>query len=156
MYWHHKDPIYENQVNHQSSQKLQRTVKKCPSKNTVLLYAENNAVYKPHVIYEELMNECLNEVVQGSKVLTLWQDTCHRHSTYTRTTLQAMPKKIGTSPYKTQAQDNKQRSLGFLTNFLRCSKGMTLIRHSLKLTNYVHIVWPMTCTQWMKSGRAFL
>jgi hypothetical protein len=55
-----------------------------------------------------------------------------------------MPKKIGTSPYKTQAQDNKQRSLGFLTKFLKCSKGMTLImrtaRHSLELTNHVGTV----------------
>jgi len=55
-----------------------------------------------------------------------------------------MPKKTGTSPYKIQAQDNKQRSLGFLTNFLKCSKGMTLIkriaRHSLELTNYVGTV----------------
>lgn len=77
----------------------------------------------------------MNEAVQGSKVLTLLQDTCHRHWTYKRTTLQAMPKKIWTSPYKTQAKDNQQISLGFLTNFLRCSMRMTLIKRIARHSN---------------------
>ena len=60
MYWHHKNPIYANQVNQQSSQKLQRTytVKKCPYRNAELYTPKaKQAVYKPHVIYEELMHE---------------------------------------------------------------------------------------------------